>query len=118
MYNNGIEEVFRDAAVYSNPEVNIGLGRPLSGDQYDYHEVVIGRDPESLQDPSQPFDAVTNPKIGFQSNNGNVFGGGNAATTNGNTKVSILNNSHVFGGVYGGGNNAVVTGNTDVIIGD
>ena len=47
-----------------------------------------------------------------------VFGGGNAAQVNGNTKVIIINKSVIGNNVYGGGNEATVTGSTDVQIGD
>ena len=49
---------------------------------------------------------------------GNVFGGGNAAAVEGNTKVVVKgSNTRVYNNVYGGGNAATVTGNTDVQIG-
>ena len=50
---------------------------------------------------------------------GNVYGGGNAAPIEGNTKVDIRGNrTDIFGSVYGGGNAAKVTGNTTVVVGD
>ena len=48
----------------------------------------------------------------------NVFGGGNAASVDGNTHVSVRgNNTQVLGNVYGGGNAADVSGDTDVQVG-
>lgn len=47
---------------------------------------------------------------------GDVFGGGNAATVEGNTRVAIIG-GEVKRNVYGGGNQAAVSGKTNVIIG-
>ena len=48
----------------------------------------------------------------------NVYGGGNAASVDGNTYVNIRGrNTQVLGNVYGGGNAANVTGDTDVQVG-
>ena len=105
--------VFRDARVTSNPVVNIGpayVKENAGVHTVEYNDVVIGK----------PVSDITPDLEGRRdvSRNGNVYGGGNGSPTYGNTKVSILNNSHVHGGVYGGGNAALVTGNTDVQIGD
>lgn len=48
---------------------------------------------------------------------GNVFGGGNAASVSGNTRVNIMYNTYIKGNVYGGGNAATVNGNTKVVVG-
>jgi hypothetical protein len=45
-----------------------------------------------------------------------VFGGGNAAVVEGDTKVTILDGT-IGGNVYGGGNQGDVTGKTKVQIG-
>ena len=113
VYGGGMGDGTADKAkVTSNPVVNIGPAyiNPTSGD-IEYNQVVIG---------SPHLEVVADPVTHIKdvSNIGNVFGGGNAATTDGNTTVRVLNNSLVHGGVYGGGNAAVVTGNTDVQIGD
>lgn len=47
---------------------------------------------------------------------GDVFGGGNAAAVEGNTRVAIIG-GEVKHNVYGGGNQAAVSGKTNVIIG-
>ena len=48
----------------------------------------------------------------------NVYGGGNAASVDGNTYVNIRGNrTQVAGNVYGGGNAANVSGTTDVQVG-
>ncbi|MBR6440739.1 MAG: hypothetical protein IKS44_01655, partial [Bacteroidales bacterium] len=57
-----------------------------------------------------------NPKVMVL---GNIYGGGNSAPIDGNTKVDVRGNrTDIRGSVYGGGNAAIVTGNTNVIIGD
>ena len=45
---------------------------------------------------------------------GSVFGGGDAATVNGDTEINLRNRAKVFGNVYGGGNMGVVNGDTKV----
>ena len=45
---------------------------------------------------------------------GNVFGGGNAASVNGNTDVNVTNQAVVNGNIFGGGNAAAVSTNTEV----
>ena len=45
---------------------------------------------------------------------GSVFGGGDAATVNGDTEINLRNRAKVFGNVYGGGNMGEVIGNTKV----
>lgn len=47
---------------------------------------------------------------------GDVYGGGDAATVVGNTKIMLRNRAKVFGNVYGGGNMGEVTGDTKVIV--
>lgn len=47
---------------------------------------------------------------------GDVYGGGDAATVVGNTKIMLRNRAKVVGNVYGGGNLGEVTGNTKVIV--
>ena len=49
---------------------------------------------------------------------GNVFGGGNAASVSGDTRVNIMYNTYIKGNVYGGGNAAPVSGNTKVVVGE
>jgi hypothetical protein len=49
---------------------------------------------------------------------GNVFGGGNESTVNGNTTVILSEGARVLGNVYGGGNEGPVGGDSKVIIED
>ena len=78
------------AKVTANPVVNIGVTNETRGG--------------------------ANPKVMVL---GNIYGGGNAAPIDGNTKVDVRGNrTDIRGSVYGGGNAAIVTGNTNVIIGD
>ena len=52
---------------------------------------------------------VTSSTVGTSSNNGNIFGGGNAATVNNDVRV-IIDDTTVYGNVYGGGNLGNVLG--------
>ena len=59
---------------------------------------------------------VGGTKIDGTPGDGHVFGGGNAATVNGNTEVRILHKAKVLGNIYGGGNQGEVGGNTKVVV--
>ena len=50
------------------------------------------------------------------SETGNIYGGGNESSVNGNTLVTLSGNVNVLGNVFGGGNQAVVGGSTTVNI--
>lgn len=92
LYNSYTEYVTQTntAKVVANPVVNIGTTSETRGSG--------------------------NPTVNVL---GNIYGGGNAAPIDGNTKVDVRGNrTNVHGSVYGGGNAAKVTGNTEVIIGD
>ena len=52
----------------------------------------------------------------LKSGTGNIFGGGDESTVNGNTLVKVLEQTKVFGNIYGGGNMGNIGGNTKVII--
>ena len=47
---------------------------------------------------------------------GNVYGGGNESTVDGNTLVKVFDRARVLGNIYGGGNMGFVGRNTKVII--
>ena len=48
---------------------------------------------------------------------GNVYGGGESATVNGDTHLNFIGNARVDGDVFGGGHNGIITGSTDVKVG-
>ena len=50
------------------------------------------------------------------SGTGNVYGGGDESTVDGNTLVKVLDQTKVFGNIYGGGNMGEIGGDTKVII--
>ena len=52
----------------------------------------------------------------LKSGTGNVFGGGDESTVDGNTLVKVLDQTKVFGNIYGGGNMGEIGGDTKVII--
>ena len=104
------------ATVTANPQVTIGAWRK-------YHLTGGGTTITPVVTPAAE-DKNLYVRVGGAENpvgatlEGNVFGGGNAASVSGNTKVIIQgNNTMVWHNVYGGGNAAEVTGNTDVEIG-
>ena len=55
---------------------------------------------------------------GKTTDDGKVFGGGNAAPVHGTASVTVKDNSYVKSDVFGGGNVAVVEGTTSVVIGE
>jgi hypothetical protein len=88
--------------VGSNPLVNIGYDADMNG--------YITPTSTYLTDHSGLLAA---PRAIIS---GSVFGGGDAATVNGNTAIFLRNKAKVFGNVYGGGNMGEVTGDTKVIV--
>ncbi len=74
----------------------LGAGAVVTGSP----KVTIGAKKESVAYPC---------RVG-----GNVFGGGNAASVNGNTDVNVTNQAVVNGNIFGGGNAAAVSTNTEV----
>ena len=48
---------------------------------------------------------------------GDVYGGGESAMVDGNTKLNFIGNARVNGDAFGGGHNGIVTGSTEVKIG-
>ena len=77
--------------------------------------VNIGYDEDSMSSyvPTGE-DVPTVPPVSRSIIAGSVFGGGDAATVNGNTEINLRNRAKVFGNVYGGGNMGVVNGDTKV----
>ena len=96
VYGGSKGEVGSGTELHASPLVNIG---------YDA-ATMSGYVPAGYTVPSSPRAIVA----------GNVFGGGDAATVNGNTAIFLRNRAKVFGNVYGGGNMGVVTGDTKVIV--
>jgi len=87
--------------VNSSPLVNIGynsdMNAYLPSTYLDFISTTLGNKPRAIVA-------------------GDVYGGGDAATVVGNTKIMLRNRAKVFGNVYGGGNMGEVTGNTKVIV--
>lgn len=88
--------------VNANPLVNIG---------YEASSMLVYVPKDSSGNPIVPVPSTPRAIIA-----GSVFGGGDAATVNGNTEIYLRNRAKVFGNVYGGGNMGVVSGNTKVIV--
>ena len=125
---------------YAQPELNIisctyigkvfggGLGAPAK--MYANPTVNVNMEPGEWADTAVPAmmtelgldvtKTAPNPdKLGII---GDVFGGGNAADIEGNTRVNIATvegkSAYIVGSVYGGGNAADVLGNTNVTMSD
>ena len=104
--SKGKENANTPTAVKSSPLVNIGYDPSSMG----------GYVPAGYSVPTASRAIVA----------GDVYGGGDAATVNGNTVIFLRNRAKVFGNVYGGGNmgavednpdtTEVVEGNTKVIV--
>ena len=83
----------------ANPQVNVGYDASMN-----------------TYIPSTGSNAYTVPSAPRAIISGDVFGGGDAATVEGNTIIFLRDRSKVFGNIYGGGNMGEVEGNTKVIV--
>lgn len=99
--SKGVEGATGDdeTKVNSSPLVNIGYNS-------DMNAYLPSTGPNAYAVPASPRAIVA----------GDVYGGGDAATVVGNTKIMLRNRAKVFGNVYGGGNMGKVTGDTKVIV--
>ena len=91
--SKGKENANTPTAVKSSPLVNIGYDPSSMG----------GYVPAGYSVPTASRAIVA----------GDVYGGGDAATVNGNTAIFLRNRAKVFGNVYGGGNKGAVKDNPD-----
>ena len=83
----------------ANPQVNVGYDASMN-------TYIPSTGSNAYSVPSSPRAIIS----------GDVFGGGDAATVEGNTIIYLRNRSKVFGNIYGGGNMGEVEGDTKVIV--
>ena len=99
------------AVIMANPKVTIGADRMMEyvdGEVKDLAPII----------PNLPVVIGTGKNALKRTLMGDVFGGGNAAEVDGNTKVIVKGSrTKIWNNVYGGGNAAIVKGNTDIEVG-